>query len=111
MSEVGLPADDLRHQLRAGGDWSRQGDAAETQVVGGRPAEPRTVPEVLLAVYRVLEERGYDPVGQLAQYLMSGEPTYITAHRGARVLITRVERDEILTEIVRAYLAGPPPRQ
>lgn len=61
---------------------------------------------VLQEVYRALEERGYDPVSQIVGYLLSGDPTYITAHRGARGLIRGVRRDELLEELVEAYVEG-----
>lgn len=109
--EGGVPTDDEWHRRSAGGTWPIRGDAAETQAVGAPSPEARLVPRVLLRVYRALQERGYDPVGQIAQYLLSGEPTYITAHRGARALIVCVERDVVLAELVRAYLAAPPPRR
>ena len=59
---------------------------------------------VLLHVYRALQEKGYDPIGQIAHYLLSGEPTYITGHRNARALMTCLERDEIIAELVRSYI-------
>lgn len=62
------------------------------------------VRRVLLHVFRALEEKGYDPVSQLVGYLLSGDPTYITSHAGARTLIRTVDRDLILEEIVRAYV-------
>ncbi|WEG33958.1 IreB family regulatory phosphoprotein [Amygdalobacter indicium] len=55
--------------------------------------------EVLLA----LEEKGYNPINQLVGYFLSGDPTYITNHRGARAVIRRMERDELLEVIVRMY--------
>jgi uncharacterized protein (UPF0297 family) len=66
--------------------------------------EEETVSEVLSSVYAALKERGYDPINQLVGYIMSGDPTYITSHNNARYLIRRLERDEILEEIVRCYL-------
>jgi uncharacterized protein (UPF0297 family) len=60
--------------------------------------------EILLDVYRALQERGYSPKDQIVGYLISGDPTYITSHRGARSLIRKVERDRILEELVRYYL-------
>lgn len=65
---------------------------------------------VLQQVYRALEERGYHPVNQIVGYLLSGDPTYITAHRGARRLIRGVRRDELLEELVKHYIktAGTP---
>ncbi|HEY8552333.1 MAG TPA: IreB family regulatory phosphoprotein [Thermaerobacter sp.] len=67
---------------------------------------PPDAAAILAAVYEALEERGYDPVRQLAGYLLSGDPAYITSHRGARALVARVERDQLLTELVRTYVAG-----
>jgi len=61
---------------------------------------------VIDQVYAALEERGYDPVAQLVGYLMSGDPTYITSHQEARTLIRSIERDELLSELVRGYLRG-----
>jgi uncharacterized protein (UPF0297 family) len=59
---------------------------------------------ILLEVYRALQERGYSPRDQLVGYLISGDPTYITGHRGARSLIRKVSRDRILDELVRFYV-------
>jgi uncharacterized protein (UPF0297 family) len=60
--------------------------------------------EVILAVYEALKEKGYNPISQIVGYIMSGDPTYITSHNNARSLIRRLERDEILEELVRYYL-------
>lgn len=59
---------------------------------------------ILMHVYQALQAKGYNPVVQIAGYLLSGDPTYITSHQGARSLICRLERDEILEELVRFYL-------
>jgi len=85
------------------GDPGRE--AGQTRVFGARPEGEVSCREVLLHVYRALQEKGYDPIGQIAHYLLSGEPTYITGHQHARTLITRLERDEILAELVRSYIA------
>lgn len=69
----------------------------------GKP-EDRDPGEVLRKVYAALKEKGYSPIDQIVGYLLSGDPTYITSHNGARNLIRRLERDELLEEIVRAYL-------
>ena len=53
-----------------------------------------------------MREKGYDPVNQIVGYLLSGDPTYITSHNNARYLISRIERDELLEELVRAYVEG-----
>lgn len=68
--------------------------------------EPRGVEEVLLLVHRALVEKGYNPVSQIVGYLLSGDPTYITNHLDARSHIRRVQRDDILEELVRGYLAA-----
>lgn len=64
------------------------------------------VRRALLTIYQALLEKGYDPVRQMAHFLLTGEPTYITAHRQARSLAQKLERDEVLEEILREYLAS-----
>ena len=61
---------------------------------------------IIFRVHSALVEKGYDPISQMVGYIMSGDPTYITSHKGARSLITKVERDEILEIVFRKYLAG-----
>ncbi|MGE5675006.1 MAG: IreB family regulatory phosphoprotein [Mycobacterium leprae] len=68
--------------------------------------EERNPGEVLRKVYGALKEKGYSPIDQIVGYLLSGDPTYITSHQGARNLIRRLERDELLEELVRTYLEG-----
>lgn len=60
--------------------------------------------EILMDVYEALAEKGYHPVNQIVGYIMSGDPTYITSHNGARNKIRKLERDEILEELVTYYL-------
>ena len=62
------------------------------------------VSDVLEQVYIALTEKGYNPVNQIVGYIMSGDPTYITSHKGARSLIMKVERDEILEELMAVYI-------
>ena len=62
------------------------------------------VSDVLEIVYKALKEKGYNPVNQIVGYIMSGDPTYITSHNNARSLIMKVERDEILEELMRNYV-------
>ncbi len=62
------------------------------------------VSEVIRTVYFALTEKGYNPVNQIVGYVMSGDPTYITSHKGARSLIMKVERDEIIEELLRFYI-------
>lgn len=66
-----------------------------------KPIEPK---EILISVFASLKEKGYNPVDQIIGYILSGDPTYITSHNGARSLIRKIERDELLEEILRAYL-------
>ena len=67
--------------------------------------------DILLYVYNALQAKGYDPITQLVGYIISGDPTYITSYNSARSMICRLERDEILEELVRFYLAGHTPKQ
>ena len=60
--------------------------------------------EVLKEVYTALTEKGYNPINQIVGYIMSGDPTYITSYKGARSLVMKVERDEILEELMRNYV-------
>ncbi len=68
-------------------------------------AEPETGVQLILStVYEALTEKGYDPVNQIVGYIMSGDPTYITSHKNARSLIMKVERDELVEELLRGYI-------
>ena len=66
-----------------------------------RPLEPR---EILTRVHNALSEKGYNPTNQIVGYILSGDPSYITSHNGARSLIRKLERDEILEELVTFYV-------
>ena len=59
---------------------------------------------VMKAVYDALSEKGYNPINQLVGYILSEDPTYITSHKGARKLIRKVDRDELLAALLRNYL-------
>ena len=63
-----------------------------------------SVADILDKVYKALVEKGYNPVNQIIGYVMSGDPTYITSHNNARSLIMKVERDELLEEILKYYI-------
>lgn len=63
-----------------------------------------TVKEILAEVYQALTEKGYNPVNQIVGYIMSGDPTYITSYRNARSLIMKVERDELVEEMLTEYI-------
>ncbi len=64
----------------------------------------KEVQEIICAVYNALKVKGYNPVSQLVGYILSGDPTYITNYNNARSIINRVERDELLEELVKKYL-------
>ncbi|MDV2685945.1 IreB family regulatory phosphoprotein [Alkalihalophilus lindianensis] len=63
------------------------------------------VQEVLLSVYEALEEKGYNPINQIVGYLLSGDPAYIPRHKDARALIRKLERDELIEQLVKSYLS------
>jgi len=60
--------------------------------------------DILMHVYEALKEKGYNPINQIVGYLLSGDPAYIPRHNNARNLIRKIERDELIEEIVKAYL-------
>ena len=79
-------------------------DLKNTQFIDINQTKRISVSEVILRVYQAPVERGYNPVNQIVGYIMSGDPTYITSHNNARSLIMKVERDEILEELMRNYV-------
>ncbi len=60
--------------------------------------------DILEVVYQALREKGYNPVNQIVGYIMSGDPTYITSYGGARSLIMKMERDELVEEMLKVYI-------
>lgn len=64
----------------------------------------RQTKDILKEVYQALTEKGYNPINQIVGYILSGDPTYITSHNGARNLIRQVERDELLEKMVKNYI-------
>ena len=60
---------------------------------------------ILTTVYDALSQKGYNPVNQIVGYIMSGDPTYITSHNNARSLIMKVERDELVEELLKVYIS------
>ncbi|RKO61039.1 hypothetical protein Cdeb_01944 [Caldibacillus debilis GB1] len=70
------------------------------------PEEPleKEVREVIFHVFQALEEKGYNPINQIVGYLLSGDPAYIPRHKDARNIIRKLERDEIIEELVKSYL-------
>ena len=62
------------------------------------------VKDVIAQIYEALTEKGYNPVNQIVGYVMSGDPTYITSYNGARSLIMKMERDELVEEMFKTYI-------
>ncbi|MCR5594491.1 MAG: IreB family regulatory phosphoprotein [Lachnospiraceae bacterium] len=76
----------------------------DTQFINVAIEQETGVKLVLSTVYEALTEKGYNPVNQIVGYIMSGDPTYITNHQGARSLIMKVERDELVEELLSEYI-------
>jgi len=76
----------------------------ETMMFNVEKEKQEVANEIIQSVYTSLKEKGYNPINQIVGYIMSGDPTYITNHNNARGIIRRLERDELLEELVRYYL-------
>ena len=79
-------------------------DKNQTQFFKVQKEPEIQVKDVLEVVYRSLSEKGYNPLNQIVGYIMSGDPTYITSHNNARSLIMKVERDELVEELLADYI-------
>ena len=77
------------------------GDLSNTQFFQVEPGPQISAKDILDIVYK---EKGYNPVNQIVGYIMSGDPTYITSYNGARSLVMKVERDELVEELLKAYI-------
>ena len=75
-----------------------------TQFFRVQKEQQMEVKDIIAEVYNALVEKGYNPVNQIVGYVMSGDPTYITGFKGARSLIMKVERDELVEEVLTAYI-------
>lgn len=80
------------------------GDISNTQFFKVQTEPEDSVQSILKDVYDALTEKGYNPVNQIVGYIMSGDPTYITSHNNARSLIMKVERDELVEELLTQYI-------
>lgn len=78
--------------------------STETQKFNFNLESPNKARDIIMLVCNALTEKGYNPMNQLAGYLLSGDPTYITSYNGARNAIRKLERDEIIEELVNYYL-------
>ena len=79
-------------------------DITNTQFFQVETEQQIQAKDILEIVYNALVEKGYNPVNQIVGYIMSGDPTYITSYYGARSLVMKVERDEIVEELLKAYI-------
>lgn len=79
-------------------------DLRDTQYFKVETAPQADAKMVLTSVYKALTEKGYNPVNQIVGYIMSGDPTYITSYKNARSLIMKVERDELVEELLKQYI-------
>lgn len=81
----------------------------ETMMFKVQAEEMTQAREILLSVYSALKQKGYNPINQLVGYLLSGDPAYITSYNNARSLVRRLERDELLEELLKNYLEEEKP--
>ena len=81
-------------------------DLSNTQYFKVQKDNRLGVKDVISQVYESLTEKGYNPVNQIVGYIMSGDPTFITSHNNARSLIMKVERDELVEELLKEYIAA-----
>ena len=86
-------------------DTTSIGEKEKTITFSIRDEKDLEIKRVLQTVYSALSEKGYNPINQIVGYILSEDPTYITNHNNARSKICRIDRDELLQELVRCYLA------
>ena len=107
MTRMSFSADETIHKpLEVGENLGVEssGTAFEATMKFTVDKEKTEAGKILDAVYAALKEKGYNPINQIVGYILSGDPTYITSHKGARSLIMKVERDEILEELMTTYV-------
>lgn len=85
--------------MEEGGKMENQ-QTMKFEVEAERP-DPHTI---IMSVYEALSEKGYNPINQIVGYILSGDPSYITSYNGARSLVRKLERDELLEELVAQYV-------
>lgn len=79
-------------------------DRDKTIMFDASRTRQRSTREILEAVYDALEERGYNGIDQMVGYILSGDPSYITSHNNARLMISRIDRDDLVEEVLKEYL-------
>ena len=79
-------------------------DSNKTSQFSLKDEREETTRQILVTVYNALVEKGYNPINQIVGYILSEDPTYITTHNNARSLIRRLDRDELLQDLVKEYL-------
>ncbi|MCR4611357.1 MAG: IreB family regulatory phosphoprotein [Lachnospiraceae bacterium] len=79
-------------------------DLGNTQFFRVKNEPQASVKDIIKEVYEALSEKGYNPINQIVGYIMSGDPTFITSHKNARSLIMKVEKDELVEELLREYI-------
>ena len=79
-------------------------DKSNTQFFRVEKEPEIQVKDIIEHVYLSLSEKGYNPLNQIVGYIMSGDPTYITSHKNARSMVMKVERDELVEEILKEYI-------
>jgi uncharacterized protein (UPF0297 family) len=85
-------------------DWRVEKMIDETIRFKLQDSSPEERKEIIKQVYAALKEKGYNPINQIVGYILSEDPTYITTHNNARSLIRKVDRDELLQQLVKNYL-------
>lgn len=81
-------------------------DLSFTRSFSIKPDPGEEIRQTLTTVYDALQEKGYNPINQIVGYILSEDPTYITNYKNARALIRKLDRDELLQVLLKAYLAG-----
>ena len=82
----------------------RKRDVSKTMIFSSEDIKREVIRSNLQTVFSALQEKGYNAVHQIAGYLISNDPAYISSHKGARSIIQQIDRDEIIEEIVKSYI-------
>ena len=99
-----MPACDSCANAKRGSVIKMKDIKAETLTFSALNRDQQETHEILRCVYDALVEKGYNPINQIVGYILTEDPTYITNHKGARALIRKIDRDELLNDLVKCYL-------